>query len=50
MSQESTISQVSTMSDDLIDRDDVPIRSKAAELIGRTTCVLWVYCNGKKDK
>ena len=27
-------------------RIEISVRTKAAELIGRLTCVLWVYCHG----
>ena len=32
---------------DTEERADICVRTKAMELIGRLTCVLWVYCNGK---
>ena len=39
-------SQTSQASQEIYDKSDVPVRTKAAELIGRLTCVLWIYCNG----
>ena len=32
---------------DLEEKSEICVRMKATELIGRLTCVLWVYCNGK---
>ena len=32
---------------DLEEKSEICVRTKATELIGRLTCVLWVYCNGK---
>ena len=31
---------------DLAEKAEICVRTKATELIGRLTCVLWVYCNG----
>ena len=32
---------------DLEEKSEICVRTKANVLIGRLTCVLWVYCNGK---
>ena len=32
---------------DLEEKSEIYVRTKANELIGRLTCVLWVYCNSK---
>lgn len=29
-------------------RADIDVRTKAGELIGRLTCVLWIYTNGRQ--
>ena len=34
---------------DLEEKSEICIRTKATELIGHLTCVLWVYCNGKTN-
>ena len=44
--------QVDTLTDsqptlDSQQRADIDVRTKAAELMGRLACVLWIYCNGK---
>ena len=31
---------------DLEEKSEICVQTKATELIGRLTCVLWVYCNG----
>ena len=31
---------------DIEEKSEICVRTKATELIGRLTCVLWVYCNG----
>ena len=28
------------------EKAEICVRTKATELIGRLTCILWVYCNG----
>ena len=33
---------------DLEEKSEICIRTIATELIGRSTCILWVYCNGNK--
>ena len=45
----STSSQISASQPelDLEEKSAICVRMKANELIGRLTCVLWVYCNGK---
>ena len=47
----STSSQLSSLQPELDtdERAEICVRTKATELIGRLTCVLWVYCNGKKN-
>ena len=35
---------------DLEEKSEICVRTKATELIGHLTCVLWVYCNGKDVK
>ena len=44
----STSSQLSASQPelDLEEKSEICVRTKATELIGRLTCVLWVYCNG----
>ena len=32
---------------DTSEREDIFVRTKAAELVGRIACVLSIYCNGK---
>ena len=34
---------------DYTERDEISVHTKAPELIGRLTCVLWIYCNGKRS-
>ena len=29
------------------EKSEICVCSKAPEIIGRLTCVLWIYCNGK---
>ena len=29
------------------EKSEISVRTKATELIGRLSCVFWVYCNGK---
>ena len=45
----STSSQLSASQPelDLEEKSEICVWTKATELIGRLTCVLWVYCNGK---
>lgn len=45
----STASQLSSSQPELDteEKSEISVRTKATELIGRLTCVLWVYCNGK---
>ena len=45
----STPSQISASQPelDLEEKSEISITTKATELIGHLTCVLWVYCNGK---
>jgi len=45
----STASQLSASQPELDteEKSEICVRTKATELIGRLTCVLWVYCNGK---
>ena len=40
------LSQSSQPSQEIGDRSDIAVRTKAGEMIGRLTCVLWVYSNG----
>ena len=44
----SSASQLSSSQPELDTEEwaDICVRTKATELIGRLTCVLWVYCNG----
>ena len=44
----SSASQLSSSQPELDteERADICVRTKAMELIGHLTCVLWVYCNG----
>ena len=44
----STSSQLSASQPelDLEEKSEICVHTKATELIGRLTCVLWVYCNG----
>ena len=48
----STASQLSASQPvlDLEEKSEICVRTKANELIGRLTCVLWVYCNGKLNQ
>ena len=32
---------------DYTEKDEISVRTKAPELIGRLMYVLWIYCNGK---
>ena len=32
---------------DVEEKAEICVRTKATELIGRLTCILWVYCNGR---
>ena len=45
----STSSQLSSSQPELDNKEkaEICVRTKATEMIGRLTCVLWVYCNGK---
>ena len=45
----STPSQISASQPKLYleEKSEICVRTKVTELIGRLTCVLWVYCNGK---
>ena len=47
----STSSQLSASQPelDLEEKSEICVHTKATELIGRLTCVLWVYCNGKTN-
>ena len=47
----STASQISAFQPelDLEEKSEICIRTKVTELIGRLTCVLLVYCNGKNN-
>ena len=44
----STSSQLSASQPelDLVEKSEISVHTKATELIGRLTCILWVYCNG----
>ena len=41
-------SQISASQPDLdnTEKSELSVRTKATEIIGRLTCVLWVYCRG----
>ena len=41
-------SQISASQPDLdnTEKSELSVRTKATEIIGRLTCVLWVYCKG----
>lgn len=41
------LSQSSQASQEAQEKSEMPVRTKAGELIGRLTCILWVYFNGK---
>ena len=45
----SSTSQLSSSQPELDteERVDICVRTKATELIGHLTCVIWLYCNGK---
>ena len=45
----STASQLSASQPelDIEEKSEICVRTKATKLIGRLTCVLWVYCNGE---
>ena len=45
----STSSQLSSSQPELDNEEkaEICVRTKATEMIGRLTCVLWVYCNGE---
>ena len=34
---------------DHYEKSEINVRMKAPELIGRLTCVLWIYCNGMNN-
>ena len=34
---------------DYTEKDEISVQTKAPELTGRLTCVLWIYCNGKSS-
>ena len=34
---------------DYTEKDEISVCTKAPELIGRLSCVLWIYCNGKNS-
>ena len=42
-------SQISASQPDLdnMEKSELSVRTKATEIIGRLTCVLWVYCKGR---
>ena len=42
-------SQVSASQPDLNmeEKSELSVRTKATEIIGRLSCILWIYCNGK---
>ena len=42
-------SQISASQPDLdnMEKSELSVRTKATEIIGRLTCILWVYCKGR---
>ena len=34
---------------DHYEKSEINVRMKAPELVGRLTCVLWIYCNGMNN-